>query len=208
MDPARLSTASLAVSSSATLLRFLGGKTKKIFLQKQIRRINLIKSSSSNCHIHLSGLSSTKHTDLNRPKCQNVMLFLTSKVRERTKEIVLNDLYYHLQGELEGRKIGMGPFKELSQYLLEANFLGTYQRQFNEDFFAKNVYLFDLVQLRADLRLNMWDCSDWRTSKEIAETILRFLQDANSVMLLSSSKLSALKGLTAVLAVYHDDVRV
>lgn len=124
------------------------------------------------------------------------------------KKLILSDLYYHLQGEVEGRKIGIGPFKELSQYLVESNFLGTYQHQFNEDSFLKKVYLFDLQRLRADLRFDVWDCSDWRTSKEIAETMLRFLQDANSVMLLSSSKLSALKGLIAVLAVYHYDVRI
>ncbi|XP_027354241.1 uncharacterized protein LOC113864573 [Abrus precatorius] len=126
------------------------------------------------------------------------------------KKLILSDLYYHLQGELEGRKIGIGPFKELSAYLVESNFLGNYQHQFNEDSFTKNVftknlYLFDLEHLQADLRLDVWDCSNWRASKEIAETMLRFLQDANSVMLLSSSKLSALKGLIAVLAVYHDD---
>lgn len=40
---------------------------------------------------------------------------------------------------------------------------------------------------------------------QIAETMLRFLQDANTVMLLSSSKLSALKELIFVLVVYHDD---
>ena len=65
-----------------------------------------------------------------------------------------------------------------------------------------------LAHLREDLRLDLWDCSNWKTSKEIAETMLRFLQDANSVMLLSSSKLSALKGLIAVLAVNHYDVRI
>lgn len=123
--------------------------------------------------------------------------------------MILSDLYYHLQGELEGRKIGIGPFKELSQYLVESIFLGTYQHQFNEEaftknMFTKNVYLFDLAHLREDLRLDVWDCSNWRTSKEVAEVMLRFLQDANSVMLLSSSKLSALKGLIAVLAVNHD----
>ncbi|XP_061362673.1 uncharacterized protein LOC133306382 isoform X2 [Gastrolobium bilobum] len=121
------------------------------------------------------------------------------------KKFILSDLCYHLQGELEGRKIGIGPFKELSQFLVESNFLGTYQHQFNEDSFVQNLYLFDLIHLRADLRLDVWDCSNWRTSKEIAETMLRLLQDANSVMLLSSSKLSALKGLIAVMAVYHDD---
>lgn len=121
------------------------------------------------------------------------------------KKLILNDLYYHLQGELEGRKMGIGPFKELSQYLVESSFLASYQHQFNEDFFAKNMYLFDLTQLQADLNLGAWDCSDWRTSKDIAETMMRFVQDANAVMLLSSSKLSALKELIAVLAVYHDD---
>ncbi|KAL2591641.1 hypothetical protein AAZV13_12G022700 [Glycine max] len=126
------------------------------------------------------------------------------------KKLILSDLFYHLQGELEGRKIDIGPFKELSQYLVESNFLGTYQHLFNEDsftknMFTKNVYLFDLAHLREDLRLDLWDCSNWKTSKEIAETMLRFLQDANSVMLLSSSKLSALKGLIAVLAVNHYD---
>ncbi|RDY02949.1 hypothetical protein CR513_13529, partial [Mucuna pruriens] len=126
------------------------------------------------------------------------------------KKLILSDLYYHLQGELEGRKIGIGPFKELSQYLVESNFLGNYQHQFNEDsftknVFTKNVYLFDLTHLQEDLKLDVWDCSNWRTSKEIADTMLRFLQDANSFMLLSSSKLSALKGLIAVLAVNHDD---
>lgn len=125
------------------------------------------------------------------------------------KKLILSDLYYHLQGELEGRKIGIGPFKELSQYLVESNFLGSYQHQFNKDaftknMFTKNVYLFDLAHLREDLRLDVWDCNNWRTSKEVAEVMLRFLQDANSVMLLSSSKLSALKGLIAVLAVNHD----
>nr|KYP39665.1 hypothetical protein KK1_039024 [Cajanus cajan] len=139
------------------------------------------------------------------------LLTTTNKCEgKELKKLILSDLYYHLQGELEGRKIGIGPFKELSEFLVESNFLGTYQHQFNEDSFTKNmltknVYLFDLTHLRADLRLHVWDCSNWRTSKEIAETMLRFLQDANSVMLLSSSKLSALKGLIAVLAVNHDD---
>ncbi|XP_057748155.1 uncharacterized protein LOC130967358 isoform X2 [Arachis stenosperma] len=122
------------------------------------------------------------------------------------KKLILSDLFYHLQGELEGRKIGIGPFKELSQYLIESNFLGTYQHQFNEDSLVKNVYLFDLKRLRADMKLDVWDCSHWRTSRDIAETMLSFLQDANSIMLLSSSRLSASKGLIAVLAVCHDNL--
>lgn len=129
---------------------------------------------------------------------------------KKLKKLILNDLYYHLQGELEGRKVGIGPFKELSQYLVESNILGTYQHQFNDDFptTTKNVYFFDLLRLQADIGLDVWDCSEWKASKEIAETMLHWLQDANSVMLLSSSKLSALKALIAVLTVYHDDVRI
>jgi len=78
------------------------------------------------------------------------------------KKLILSDLYYHLQGDLEGRKVAIGPFKELSQYLVESNILGTYLHQFNDDFSAsdKNVYLFDLARLRADLGLNVLDCSE------------------------------------------------
>ncbi|XP_062085681.1 uncharacterized protein LOC133791781 [Humulus lupulus] len=34
--------------------------------------------------------------------------------------LILSDLYYHLEGELEGRKIRIGPFKELSEYLVDS----------------------------------------------------------------------------------------
>ncbi|KAI9127540.1 hypothetical protein K1719_000533 [Acacia pycnantha] len=126
---------------------------------------------------------------------------------KKLKKLILSDLYYHLQGELEGRKVGTGPFKELSQYLVESNILETYQHNFNGDLCAttKNLYLFDLVRLQADIGLDVWDCSKWKASKEIAEIMLHWLQEANSFMLSSSSKLSALKALISVLTVYHDD---
>ncbi|XP_054786453.1 uncharacterized protein LOC129292825 isoform X2 [Prosopis cineraria] len=126
---------------------------------------------------------------------------------KKLKKLILSDLYYQLQGELEGRKVGTGPFKELSQYLVESNIFETYQHHFNDDLCAttKNLYLFDLVRLRADIGLDVWYCSEWKASKEIAETMLHWLQDANSFMLASSSKLSALKALISVLTVYHDD---
>ena len=54
--------------------------------------------------------------------------------------------------------------------------------------------------------LDMWDCSEWKASKTIAETLLHCMQDANSMMLLASSKHSALKALITVLTVYEDDV--
>ncbi|GLT69630.1 hypothetical protein SLA2020_417670 [Shorea laevis] len=122
--------------------------------------------------------------------------------------LILSDLYYHLQGEFEGRKICPGPFKELYQYLVELKLLQTYQLKYEDDLFAtsKAVYLFDLVRLRADMGLDMWDFSEWKASKAIAETMLRCMQDANSMVLLASSKHSALKALITVLTVYKDDV--
>ncbi|XP_028054721.1 uncharacterized protein LOC114258915 isoform X1 [Camellia sinensis] len=59
--------------------------------------------------------------------------------------LILSDLYYHLQGELDGRKIDPGPFKELCQYLVKSKFVQMYQHKYNGDLsaHAKDVYLFD-----------------------------------------------------------------
>ncbi|KAA8536011.1 hypothetical protein F0562_028489 [Nyssa sinensis] len=121
--------------------------------------------------------------------------------------LILSDLYYHLQGELDGRKIDPGPFKELSQYLFDSTFLQVYKRKYDGDLFAyaKDVYLFDSTRLQADLGLDMWDCSEWKTSKTVAETMLICLQDANSKVLFASSKLSALKALISILSVFEED---
>ncbi|KAF8406575.1 hypothetical protein HHK36_008663 [Tetracentron sinense] len=121
------------------------------------------------------------------------------------KTLILNDLYYHLQGELEGRKINPGPFKELSQYLLESNFLQTDQNECHADLSppANDVFLFDLVRLRADLGLEFWDQSQWKTSKAVAERMLLYMQEENSMAFLASSKLSTLKALTTILSVYE-----
>ncbi|GMY05517.1 nucleoporin like [Fagus crenata] len=123
------------------------------------------------------------------------------------KTLILSDLYYHFQGEFEGREIAPGAFKELLQYLVESKFLQSYHHKYDDDLFAtsKDVYLFDLARLRADMGLDMWDCSEWKASKTIAETMLHCMQDANSMMLLASSKHSALKALITVLTVYEDD---
>ncbi|KAG6709285.1 hypothetical protein I3842_06G125100 [Carya illinoinensis] len=120
--------------------------------------------------------------------------------------LILSDLYYHIQGELEGRKIGPGPFKELFQYLVESKILQSYQHKYDDDLSAtsKDVYLFDLVRLRADMGLDMWDYLEWKASKATAETMLRCMQNANSMVLLANSRHSALKALITVLTVYQD----
>ncbi|XP_011046730.1 PREDICTED: uncharacterized protein LOC105141252 isoform X1 [Populus euphratica] len=123
------------------------------------------------------------------------------------KGLILNDLYHHLQGELEGRKIGPGPFKELCQYLVESNCLLSYQHKYGGNHYGntKDTHLYDLMRIRSDLGLNMWDYTDWKDSKAIAQTMLECFQDANSMVLLASSKLSALKALLTALTMWEDN---
>ncbi|KAM1106605.1 hypothetical protein ACFX2I_003499 [Malus domestica] len=121
--------------------------------------------------------------------------------------LILSDLYYHLQGQLEGREIRAGPFKELSQFLIESNIFQTYQHKDDGDLFVtgRDTYLFDLKFVRADLGLDLWDYSKWKESKATAETMLHHMKAANSMAMLTSSKLSALRALRSVLTVYGED---
>ncbi|XP_022725660.1 uncharacterized protein LOC111282033 [Durio zibethinus] len=123
------------------------------------------------------------------------------------KALIMSDLYYHLQGELEGRKMSAGPFKELSQFLIESKVVKIYENKCNVDPFstADDVYVFDLGRIRADFGLDMWDYSEWKTSKAIADMMLRCLHEANSMVLVGNSKLSSLKALITVLTVYEDN---
>ncbi|KAL7002581.1 hypothetical protein U1Q18_003733 [Sarracenia purpurea var. burkii] len=121
--------------------------------------------------------------------------------------LILSDLYYHLQGELEGREIDHGPFKELSQYLLESNLMQTYRHKYDGDLFAeaRDIYLFNTLRFRADSGFDLWDYSGWKASKGIAETLLLSLQDVNFMVLLARSKLSALKSLITILSTAEED---
>ncbi|XP_047333534.1 uncharacterized protein LOC124937067 [Impatiens glandulifera] len=121
--------------------------------------------------------------------------------------LILSDLYYHIQGVLEGREIGPGSFKVLLQYLMESKFLQIYKHKYNEDFFAqtKDVYVYNLSRLRVDLGLDMWDYSKWKSSKPVAEKMFSSLQDVNHMVLLASSKLCALKSLITFLSMIGYD---
>lgn len=123
------------------------------------------------------------------------------------KSLILNDLYYHLQGELEGRNIEQGPFKELSQFLSGSNLLQGYQKKCVFDFSAgtNNAYLFDLLHLQRDIGLDIWDYSEWKASKKIAETTLIYLQHANSMLLILGSRLPALRALITILTLNMGD---
>ncbi|KAL0356616.1 UNVERIFIED_CONTAM: hypothetical protein Scaly_1347300 [Sesamum calycinum] len=126
---------------------------------------------------------------------------------QELENLILSDLFYHIQGELEGRQIDNRLFKELLQFLLDSRFLDAYIH-IKQDLFAdiNGIYLYDTVRLRADLGLEMWELSAWKESKEVAETMLLCLQEANSRMLQSNSKLSALRGLITLLYMQEDNV--
>ncbi|KAF8013563.1 hypothetical protein BT93_I1419 [Corymbia citriodora subsp. variegata] len=120
--------------------------------------------------------------------------------------LILSDLYYQIQGEFEGRKISPGPFKELFLHLVEPNFLQSYRQEQGGSFveYTSRNYLYDVVRIQADIRLDLWNYTSWRASKAIAETMVQCIEDANSMLLFSSSKLSALKALITLLSI-HDD---
>lgn len=134
-------------------------------------------------------------------------LFLFSEGKE-LDSLILSDLYYHLEGELEGRKISPGPFKEISEFLLESKALETFQHQFDYNLFVinKDVYLYDPERVRSDLGSDLWDYSNWKESKVIAEKLLRRMLEANSAVLLRKSKLTALKSLITALTICGKDV--
>lgn len=124
------------------------------------------------------------------------------------KSLILSDLYYHIHGEYEGRNIKHKLFKELFQFLIESKFLESYRNKDAGDFsiHAKDILLFDYVCLEKDLGIDLWSSSEWKGLKTVAETMLSQLKDVNSMLLLSNSKLLALKALATMLPLYDEDV--
>ncbi|KAI3989451.1 hypothetical protein MKX01_022726 [Papaver californicum] len=127
--------------------------------------------------------------------------------RKQMKTLILSDLYFHLQGELEGREINPGPFKDLSDFLLGSKFAQNDDQKCNMDILAtlNGACFFDSVHLQADLGLEIWDHSDWKASKAIAERMLLCMKEANSMLALAGSKLSALKALTTIISMHGDN---
>lgn len=119
--------------------------------------------------------------------------------------MVINDLYYHIQGELEGRETTPGPFQELFSFLLD---LGAFQfREQKED---QNILddfcMFDISRIRRELGFELWDYSDWKASKEVAEKMFHHMHKANLMISLANSKLFGLKALIKALSVYNGNV--
>jgi nuclear pore complex protein Nup188 len=118
--------------------------------------------------------------------------------------LVINDLYYHIHGELEGRQITSGPFQELLCFLLEfkcfeRNALDQPYRAFPG---ATDNILFDVAHTRDDLGVELWTHSDWKPEKEVAERMLDIMHKANKMKCDADAKLSTLRSFTTFLSVY------
>ncbi|KAL0536080.1 hypothetical protein IC582_025012 [Cucumis melo] len=126
---------------------------------------------------------------------------------DELNNLILSDLYYHLQGELEGRSIGSGAFRELSLYLIDSEIFHCHKHNYEDDIFVaiKDAHLFDLVHIQADLGLDLWDYSEWKESKAIAARMLSCMEDVNSMILVTRSKLTALRALITILTLMADD---
>ncbi|KAG2239471.1 hypothetical protein Bca52824_091717 [Brassica carinata] len=121
--------------------------------------------------------------------------------------MILSDLYCHLEGKLEGRDIPTGSFKELFQFLVESGFWEKYKQSTDMDksmALGDNI-LFDIQHIRTELGIAIWDFSEWKTSKATTEEMLSYMQRANSMVLISTSQVSALHALISVLILYEDN---
>lgn len=122
--------------------------------------------------------------------------------------LVLNDLYFHMQGELEGRQITQGPFRELLHFLLQSETFQSKPCKLEEDEWppVNTITMFDTTRVRAELGLELWEHSGWKASIEVAERMLLHMNDANLVMSLSVSKYSALRSLVAIISMQNGNI--
>ncbi|XP_008788374.2 uncharacterized protein LOC103706141 isoform X1 [Phoenix dactylifera] len=118
--------------------------------------------------------------------------------------LVISDLYYHLQGELEGREITPGPFQELSGFLLDLETFQCSEQKQERNVWppVRNVCMFDIARIQKELGMELWDHCNWKASKEVAHIMFLHMHEANLVMSIKDSKHFALKALITVISVY------
>ena len=118
--------------------------------------------------------------------------------------LVIKDLYYHVHGEFEGRQITSGPFQELLCFLLEFRFFERSASEQPHSAFpaATGNILFDVAHTRDDLGVELWNHSDWKPEREVAEKMLNIMHKANWMKCHADAKLSTLRSFTTFLSVY------
>ncbi|GAB2245772.1 hypothetical protein Droror1_Dr00001265 [Drosera rotundifolia] len=117
------------------------------------------------------------------------------------RSLIISDLHYHLEGELVGRGIESGPFKELAQFLADSDLFQRYKRH-DDDFLldGNDVFAFDLERLRQDMGLDTWTHSAWKASVKLADSLLIHLQNVNSMMIQLASRIASLRAFIMVLS--------
>jgi nuclear pore complex protein Nup188 len=159
-----------------------------------------------------SQINKSHRFELNSSKlCLLVLYYLTLHVCSGEQELtslVMNDLYYHIHGELEGRQITSGPFQELLCFLLEFRcFERNASDQLHRAFpgTTDNI-LFDVAHTRDDLEVELWNHSYWKPEKEVAEKMLDIMHKANKMKCHADAELSTLRSFITFLSVYTGTV--
>ncbi|KAH0451385.1 hypothetical protein IEQ34_018684 [Dendrobium chrysotoxum] len=125
---------------------------------------------------------------------------------KKVSSLVLHDLYYHLQGELEGRLIAPGHFLELSAFLLNFENFQCKESTNEKDLWSTDVMMYDISNIRAELGIDLWDKSEWKTAKEIGERMLSYMHASNLMLSLAGTKNFALKALISIMSLHHEKV--
>ncbi|TKV94370.1 hypothetical protein SEVIR_9G289900v4 [Setaria viridis] len=123
---------------------------------------------------------------------------------QELNNLIINDLYHHIRGELEGRKISSGPFQELLSFLLEFKLFehDPLEQLQNTCPVANANFLFNVEHIHDELGVDLWISSDRKSSKEVAEEMLDIMHKSNLMKCYADAKLSTLKSFLTFLSVY------
>ncbi|XP_004983372.1 uncharacterized protein LOC101761606 isoform X2 [Setaria italica] len=123
---------------------------------------------------------------------------------QELNNLIINDLYHHIRGELEGRQISSGPFQELLSFLLEFKLFehDPLEQLQNTCPVANANFLFNVEHIHDELGVDLWISSDRKSSKEVAEEMLDIMHKSNLMKCYADAKLSTLKSFLTFLSVY------
>lgn len=114
--------------------------------------------------------------------------------------MIINDLYYHIRGELEGRQISSGPFQELLSFLLEFKL---FEHDPLEQCAVANAnLLFNVEHIHDEIGVDLWINSDRKNFKEVAQEMLDIMHKSNLMKCYADAKLSTLRSFLTFLSVY------
>ncbi|KAL0907548.1 hypothetical protein M5K25_021963 [Dendrobium thyrsiflorum] len=75
-----------------------------------------------------------------------------------------------------------------------------------KDMWSTDVMMYDISNIRAELGIDLWDKSEWKTAKEIGERMLSYMHVSNLMLSLADTKNFALKALISIISLHHEKV--